>query len=149
MRWLARYSEESQGRTGRFARSCRRGLPADAFQVLLHAPKVLVWAVGIWIVEEAVKPKEIAVDFGQDVFLPEERSAALQILRALKSGEARRLLAAPSRGFDELQVKDRQLVHVVARGHLPENVRGGQRETERAFQFNLERNRSQVGVDTR
>jgi hypothetical protein len=123
------------------------GLLSNPFDVGFNALEVHVGATGVRHFQEVVEAAEVIFDTGPDVIEPESRCFAEELVNALEIGMGRNGSAGEAGGFRELRVEHGQLLDVIGSGHLAEEVGGGEGKAQESFQFGLEGDGLEPGVD--
>ena len=98
------------------------------------------------LVQETIQSPEFVVDLGENIFGPEVRGLPHQIARAGKFRTQRHFSFVKTGRLLKFRIQNGQLLHVIVRGHLPEQIRGAEREADDFFHLALERNERQVRV---
>src|SRR5687767_4969023 len=118
-------------------------------EVLLHTQQVRIRAVRNRIVEEGVETIKILVDARPRVIRPEGWSSAHDIFRGFVLRETNAVFFVGAGGLCELGKQHRQFLDVIARGHLPEQIRCAERVAEQTVDLVAKRKRLDVCGDAR
>src|SRR5207249_1733161 len=109
---------------------------------------VTIGSRGIRVIEKSIEALEVLFDLRFHILSPEERRLAHQILDAREVNARIGLMRAEMLSFGKFFEKDRELLDVIVRGHLAEEIARAQGKPNHFFDLALERDARQVHVDT-